>query len=52
MVDKIILSKYRKWTKDEIRELVCHEIDCILDSEWMEQRIKKVLYEKEKRKQG
>ena len=30
-------------TRDEIRELVCHEIDCILDSDWMDERLHDVL---------
>ena len=47
------LSKKRPYTKDEIREIVCHEIDCILDSDWMQERIQQALYENEKeRKRG
>jgi len=38
-------------TKDDVKEIVRHEINRILDSDWMEQQIAQVLYKKKSEKE-
>ena len=38
-------------TKDDVKEIVRHEINRILDSDWMEQQITQILYKKKSEKE-